>query len=166
MRKSITKKIANLFLAAIVLLVALFILYSTCNYSYSHRILNTAYSLQRAKESVEWYKNETGKYPENLKSITVYAKQIGVDYYEPYVSTGDIFLFLPEYHLELISSAEGNNSENAELNNDGGFYYNKETGEVKINLTEPIETYLKHYYIGPFKGQIPADWHGTKDRLF
>ena len=144
------------------LVFIVFIWYNNRNYNYSHRITNSRYYYRVLKESVEWYKKETGAYPKSLDNITKYAKEIGVAYREPGVSSGDVELFLPEWHREFISTSEGNSTEHSELNNEGGYYYNNKTGEVKINLTQPIEAYLKGYN-GIFKGHIPAGWKANEE---
>lgn len=123
------------------------------------RIFNTLHSLDVARESVQWYRVQTGMWPRSLGEIRTYALEKGVDFHRPgvNVSTGTIFLFLSDFDREWISRLRGNSTEWDVLNNKGGFYYNKHTGEVKINLTQPLKDYFIIFF-GERGDEIPADW--------
>ncbi len=50
-----------------------------------------------------------------------------------------------------------NSKEYDVLNGEGGWYYNKETGEVKLNITKPVKDYVQAY-VGEIGNEIPSDW--------
>jgi hypothetical protein len=58
---------------------------------------------------------------------------------------------------EYISNENGETKESATLDNKGGWYYNKDTGEVKLNLTKPLKSYLP-FYFGPYRNEVPSEW--------
>ena len=123
----------------------------------SSRVGDTQRSLDVARESVRWFKERTGRLPVSLAQISEYASQTNVDYYRPGISAGKIELFLPALHKEHISSFRGDSNEHRELNDQGGFYYNNQTGDVKINLTRPLKTYFIVYF--SLRGdEIPSSW--------
>jgi hypothetical protein len=43
------------------------------------------------------------------------------------------------------------------LNDKGGYYYDKNTGVLKINYTKPVKDYLK-FYFGQYSNEIPSEW--------
>ena len=43
------------------------------------------------------------------------------------------------------------------LNDEGGYYYDPNTGEVRFNMTRPIKEYLPHYR-GKHKDQVLSTW--------
>ena len=67
-------------------------------------------------------------------------------------------LFNPDLHKECITSASGNSMEYIELNGHGGFYYNFNTGEVKLNVIKPLKEYLWLYFLAKNGNEIPSDW--------
>ena len=44
-----------------------------------------------------------------------------------------------------------------ELNGSGGWFYDQETGTVKVNLTQPVKTYIDAY-VGLLGQEVPSDW--------
>ena len=61
---------------------------------------------------------------------------------------------LPKEH---ISSVVGNREQHGIMNNSGGWYYDPNTGEVRINLTKPIKHYM-WFSFSEEHNEIPADW--------
>jgi len=43
------------------------------------------------------------------------------------------------------------------LNGKGGFYYDPNTGELRLNLTEPVKHYVPGYK-GRYADEIPSSW--------
>ena len=58
---------------------------------------------------------------------------------------------------EYISSEEGSDQEHNTLNGKGGWYYNKETGVLVININKPLKSCFKKYYYRN-RNQIPSEW--------
>ncbi|MBE0535962.1 MAG: hypothetical protein IH624_09860 [Phycisphaerae bacterium] len=141
----------------ILIIVLLVVWIGASNWVYEQRIAASVYALHAARQSVKWYEAETGSYPDSIRDVSCYAKEHKVDYYEPGVSAGELRLFLPDFHFERISSRKGSNSEHASLTGQGGFYYNKETGEVRINLTKPLREYFL-FCCGHWGSVVPAKW--------
>jgi len=59
--------------------------------------------------------------------------------------------------VDLNSEKKSNIPEYRQLNDKGGYYYDPNTGEVKLNLTRPVHEYLNRYS-GKFKDQVPSSW--------
>jgi len=64
---------------------------------------------------------------------------------------------LDELYVDLTSDMQRNVPEYRELNDKGGYYYDPNTGEIKLNLTRPVKEYLPEYY-GRLKNDIPSEW--------
>ncbi len=58
---------------------------------------------------------------------------------------------------KYISKRNGNGSEHDTLNGKVNWYYNKNKGEVRINLTKPLKYYFKLYYKSD-RDEIPSGW--------
>ena len=105
----------------------------------------TKFNLRFAREEVNEFNKIIGRNPKSLTEINEYA-QIHQD-----------------SHLhntpfkEYLSDMDGNRTEHKRLNGKGGFYYDPNYGEVKVNLTEPVGHYLWLYF-GEKRNEIPADW--------
>lgn len=50
-----------------------------------------------------------------------------------------------------------NVAEYRQLNGKGGFYYDPNTGEMRLNLTEPVKSYVPGYK-GRYADEIPSSW--------
>ncbi len=131
----------------IMVLVLVVVLLAADDFSmYQKRILWTGSELRRARSSVKWFKEETNRIPGSLKEINQYAKE-----------NSDSEFRRSLRFREYFSTSKGNSDEVDKLNGDGGWYYNKTTEEVRINITKPVRHYLK-FYFGEERNQIPADW--------
>jgi hypothetical protein len=86
-----------------------------------------------------------GRYPNTLSELQEHNKE----------NTGSEFDM--NFFKEHISSPEGIDAESQVLNGEGGWYYDKIKGEVKLNITHPIKHYKK-YYLGKYRNEIPSDW--------
>lgn len=114
-------------------------------------VLNARFSLNLARRDIELFKKEKGRAPYSLSELSNWRESIT-----------DLNEFNPGFrfgiHKERLSSRHGNSKEYTELNNKGGFYYNNQTGEVKLNLTKPLKEYFIFIYVRSNKDEIPADW--------
>ena len=59
--------------------------------------------------------------------------------------------------MDLTSDKQSEVPEYRQLNDKGGYYYDPNTGEIRLNLTKPVKEYLKRYN-GRYKDQIPSSW--------
>lgn len=59
--------------------------------------------------------------------------------------------------VDLTSDKQSEVPEYRQLNDKGGYYYDPNTGEVRLNLTRPVKEYFKRYN-GRYKDQIPSSW--------
>lgn len=137
----------KIFLVVIIIIAALFyvgVLFNA-NSSYSYRVRNTQMNYARAKSSIDYFHSRIGRNPNSLAEMREYAKE--------YPKEQAMRTVLKEY----ISDPNGNSAEYDTLNGQGGWYYNPNTGKIKVNITEPVSGYFK-WYFGPQRNTIPAEW--------
>lgn len=102
------------------------------------RVEATRIHLLLIRKTIEAYKEEFGNYPDSIDDVRKYASE-------------DVIFF------DFKDEPQSDIPEHGELNGKGGYYYNKETGEVRLNLTNPVKEYFK-FYIGPRANEIPSEW--------
>lgn len=66
-------------------------------------------------------------------------------------------LFWEEMYVDLTSGKQRDVPEYRELNDKGGYYYDPNVGEVRLNLTRPVKSYLL-WYRGEWADHVPANW--------
>ena len=107
------------------------------------RMLRLKVTLIRSKIE-RFYKNKD-RYPDSLKELE--------EYIEITTESEDNIISFKEH----FSNIEGVATESKILNGEGGWYYDKTNGEIKLNLTQPIKHY-KPNYRGKYRNEIPSDW--------
>lgn len=112
----------------------------------SQRIIDTQLNLRDLEKDLEIYIRLEKKYPESLSKM-----------YEYIASYSEAKFRAEKVGSEYISIEKGTDKEFSELNGKGGWYYNKQTGEVRVNLTKPVKKYLK-FYFGWDHDEIPSEW--------
>lgn len=134
-------------LSLLILLVLFlgFILLPKISPSNTRRVYSTKQSLLTLKDQLQYYKKINHGYPESLGDLKKYTQQ------DPNFPQRDRFI------AERISDPNGNTSEYKVLNGKGGWYYNGTTGEIRVNLTQPIKQYIGSY-LGKVGNEIPSDW--------
>jgi hypothetical protein len=90
------------------------------------------------RKGIKIYHEEKNQYPATLNELRNY---LGFD----------------KIYVDLTSERRSNIPEYQELNGKGGYYYDKNTGEIRLNLTKPVMEYLPRYK-GGFKDEIPSSW--------
>jgi type II secretory pathway pseudopilin PulG len=105
--------------------------------------LSSELSLSYLREQIRQYHETTGEFPSSLAQMK--ARFVG--------KQGE--RWGPD--REWLSTDKGNERESSVLDGSGGWYYNKETGELKINLNKPLKSYLKHYCRRD-RNERPCDW--------
>jgi len=143
-----------IFVLLILLVIIAFFLDSMRYFSLSGRVVNAKHALYVARKSIKWYKTQTGNYPLHLSTIQEYAKANNLSNRDP----NTIRLFQHDLHQERITSFSGNSMEYNELNGQGGFFYNSNTGEVKLNITKPLKEYFWFYFLARNREEIPSEW--------
>ena len=112
---------------------------------YSSELKTTTMRLVSIRAGIKEFKEEVGRYPNSLAEMSKYGEE------HPETSLKKTL------GAEFISDTKGNTQEHPALDGKGGWHYNKETGEVKVNLTEPLKHYLQSYF-GPDRNEIPSHW--------
>ncbi len=106
------------------------------------RVIGTKNQLDLLRLGVGEYLEQHGRPPDSMDTLRAYLKDVlGVEV------TG----------TECVSDPNGNTQERGHLDDSGGWFYDPKTGEIKVNLTEPLERYLPGYQ-GRYQGQIPSSW--------
>ncbi|AQT67207.1 hypothetical protein STSP2_00350 [Anaerohalosphaera lusitana] len=113
---------------------------------YSKRIEWTTISLHLIRDNIQTFKDVNQRYPTSLKELST---QVKID---------ENGLFHKRENKEYISSKNGCDDEYSVLNNKGGWYYNKQTGEIKININKPLKKCFKDYYYLPSRNRVPSEW--------
>jgi hypothetical protein len=105
--------------------------------------LVTAGELERMRTAVEHYYQSNQSYPNSLAELRKYVQE----------NSG--MVFGPTDLKEHITSYAGNGRESNVLDGTGGWFYDRATGNVKLNITRPVM-----HYLGPtlYAEEIPADW--------
>jgi hypothetical protein len=114
---------------------------SECDY----RIRGVRASLILIRSLIKTYNDSKGKYPESIAELQKYEESEQKNYQLKIIIT--TFRWKGKYGIQEFN----------EINGNGGYYYNKTTGEVKVNLNKPVKHYLK-FYFGKYRNEIPADW--------
>lgn len=143
-----------IFVLLILLVITVFFLDSMYCYSLSSRVVNAKHALYIARKRIKWYKTQTGNYPLHLSTIQEYAKGNSLSNRDP----NTIRLFQHDLQKERITSFSGNSVEYNELNGQGGFFYNSDTGEVKLNITKPLKECFWFYFLIKDCEEIPSEW--------
>ena len=138
--KIFTKKVLSTKLFIISLLLSLFICLCIVQYQHSlyHRVNGTKTYLSIVRQKIMWFKGREGRNPTSINEVRIYFD-------------------LNELYIDFNKKAQSDIKEYSILNNLGGYYYCKDTGEVKINLNKPLKHYI-WFYLGEERNEIPADW--------
>lgn len=129
-------------LVLLALLVVPILLYdSHCE----QRIRSTKYNLIKVRSWIPDFKLYKGRYPDSIKELRKYVAEERKNR-----SLELIYIDFKKNKQSIVTEFDS-------LNDKGGYYYDKTTGEVKINLTKPVKHYLK-FYFGINRNKIPSDW--------
>jgi type II secretory pathway pseudopilin PulG len=129
-------------LVLVLLIVALQMSYDTrCD----RRIRATIGHLKALRNAMNVYFRMYGQYPDSLNEFQQWAKG------------GKHSGFWDKMYVDLTSGKQIDIPVYRELNNKGGYYYDPNTGEIRLNLTRPVKGYLK-WYGGCYKNKVPSSW--------
>ena len=126
------------------LLIVLILMWNQRKY-YDQIVAIRAY-LNDIRERIDYFYNMNERYPKSLSEL----RQVVTEEHPYYLS-------LEELLIDLKSKPQKDVPEYRELNNKGGYYYDPNTGEIRLNLTRPVKEYLPFCYI-KFRNQIPSEW--------
>jgi len=128
-------------IALLFVLMAIFVL-SILESSYERncqgRILVLQVNLKTMRTAIEIYYKENNQFPASIMDI------------RPYIASDKMY-------VDLTSEKQSEVPEYRQLNDKGGYYYDPNKGEVRLNLTRPVKEYLKRYN-SRYKDQIPSSW--------
>jgi hypothetical protein len=130
---------------AISIIILLFIFWVRGPASYPTRVLWTRQSLEHIRASIECFKETEGRYPTSSAELHDRGGEKGK------------IQVLPEHRKEYISQQTGVEQEHSQLDGGGGWYYNSNMGEIRVNLTKPLKNYFKIYLRGD-RNEIPSEW--------
>jgi hypothetical protein len=108
------------------------------------RIGGIIVSLKTMRRCIAFLDEEHGGYPGSFTELRRSLGRSGSGNWDRmYVDlTADRQEVVPEYR---------------ELNDKGGYYYDPNSGELRLNLTRPVREYLR-WYKGAYADQIPSHW--------
>ncbi len=136
---------AFVIIGALVLMLVVFAVKVEYNNRCENRIKVTKVHLGVTRKSIQAFLEHNGRYPDSL------------DEFRRYVRNKRGYLRAPDMYVDLNSEKQSDVPEYRQLNDKGGYYYDPNTGEVRLNLTRPIKDYFK-WYRGRFKDQVPSSW--------
>jgi hypothetical protein len=141
-----TKRNIYILFAVLIAVLSVMLLEVSRRYPIVGRVRVTRFYLLEARACIHQFKEQNGRFPKSISELKEF-------YRKRYPGHGD----RAEYFKEFIS-CEGNNAKEFDsLNGQGGYYYDPNTGEVRVNLTKPVKHYLR-FYFGAARNEIPANW--------
>ena len=134
-------KLSKSFYVVVIVVVPL-VLVVIKNQHYQSRIRQQRVNLFLSRRSIDLYAERNDAFPDSLDALNEYGSQ-----------------FRDEidwccYPKDLITR---NSTQHSVLDGTGGLYYDPNNGDLKLNLTKPLESYWI-FYFGKKKNDIPADW--------
>ncbi len=143
------KKILLKIIFALIVFVGVFALYRCISFDpYVKRSEWTHISLKIIRDNVNKFHTIHGKYPDSVTALNEYINN----------NSEEEFYGKERENKEYISSESGLDNEYNVLNGQGGWYYNKNNGEVRVNIVKPLKKCFEPYYYLPARNKIPSDW--------
>jgi hypothetical protein len=131
-------------IGAILLFVVIILVYLSYQARYRQRLLENQGYLWIIRREIQFFFEQNGRYPNSLDEFRSYALQHNSHIWD-------------KMYIDLTSDKQSDVPEYRELNDKGGYYYDPNTGDIKLNLTRPVKEYLPHYH-GRFKDKTPSSW--------
>lgn len=130
--------------ALLLLMLALFILYLSYQRPYEDRIRANQGYLSILRTDIQFFLEQNCRYPHSLDEFRLWSQAHG----------GRIW---DKMYVDLNSEKQTDVPDYRELNDKGDYYYDPNTGEIRLNLTRPVKEYLPGYR-GRFKDDVPSSW--------
>ncbi len=127
------------------LFILLFVTGVIYDSSVNQRVRQNKSSLILLRSFIQQFREEKNRFPKSLEEVRNYA------------SSEKNNTSLRQLYIDFNREKQTSITEHNVLNGEGGYYYSKETGEVKVNLTKPIKYYIK-LYLGSGRSKIPSEW--------
>ncbi len=139
-------KIFLLITSLILLFVIIMVVFNDADSIYKHRVDGTKFSLYYLRSMIICYNKEEGIYPKSLAEMQNYFNEKKTNSFR-------------NNNSEYISSKDGCDKEFDSLDGNGGWYYDNNTGLVKVNITKPVNYYLqsKSWFCSS-DDEIPSEW--------
>ena len=129
---------------AIALLLLFLLVPPWYNSRCEHRIRVVKSGLWNLRMAIKLVHHNNGQYPDSLAQVLSSMRQ------------GDSGNW-DRFHVDLTSDRQEAIPEYRELNSKGGYFYDPNSGEIRLNLTQPVRVYLPRY-TGKYADRIPAEW--------
>jgi len=117
------------------------------------RLFDTDLNLRYARLCVRLFKEDVGRFPKSLQELYEYGKEK--------IRKGEtesgFWRFPFEESISHYWKTEKRSREHAVLDGSGGFFYNHENRDIRVNLKKPLRHYWR-CYSGRKTNEIPADW--------
>ena len=144
--KNAKRRVLTIALAGLLLLtLALYIELAYGWSAYPKRIYATQANLMQLSQDVRLFNEKVGRWPSSLSELRDYEG-------------------LPEKgraYREYISTEDGVSTESTRLDGSGGWYYDRTSGQVRVNLNRPVQNYLRFTILR--RGQRPCDWQAPDE---
>jgi hypothetical protein len=116
------------------------------------RLFDTDLNLRYARHCIRVFKKDMGRFPESLQELYEYGKEK----IRKGETESSFWRFPFEESISRHWRTEGSH-EHAVLDGSGGYFYNPENGDIRVNLTRPLR-HCWRGYSGRKSDEIPADW--------
>lgn len=138
---SASKKSSPYAYAFVAVLVATLVLafWPDYNRRWDRRVWTVKRHVKDVRKTVEAFHELKGRYPRSFDEL----RHIGR---------------LDRLYGDLTSEKQSDVPVYQELNDKGGYYYDPNNGEIRLNLTRPVKEYLPRRYRGEAKDEIPSSW--------
>lgn len=136
-----SSRYAHAVLIALALSLLLIAIYDWPVDRLEQRVRGTRLYLSAMRTSIAAFSEMNGRYPHSLQELWDWYGSAAPDV----VPVG--------FKVEKRENV----AEYRQLNGKGGFYYDPNTGEVRLNLTEPVKNYFPGYK-GKYADEIPSSW--------
>jgi hypothetical protein len=125
----------------VVIVVVPLVLVWIQNQHYQSRIRQQDVNLFLSRRSIDLYAEQNDEFPGSLDELNEYGNRV----------RSEIAWYCHPKDLITRSSTEC-----SVLDGTGGLYYDPNSGDLKLNLTKPLEFYWI-FYFGKKKNDVPAD---------
>jgi hypothetical protein len=140
-------RVAEVVIVSVILLAAVFVVLMTIP-PRIHRpalVALVRQELMIGRQKIQDFRRVNNRYPQSLAEL------------EQYIAQTQELRFAGGRFVEQISTPKGNATHHERLDGTGGWYYDNTTGELRVNLTHEIKSYLPGY-IASDGTERPCDW--------
>ena len=136
-----------LIVMTIIAILATVVIQNVVGFDSEAKIAATKSNLNSMRTTVTLFRAKKGRYPDSLNELVE----------QTYLDKGVKKKFLPKIPEETISEEPNNTTEvqlsTETLSNNGGWTYLKDTAEVIVDITTPLDSSWDE-----FEGEKPSEW--------